>query len=508
MRRIATLIGIAALVAIACDEAPDTGPAALEVQTPAENLIDLLPGSTIAAVEFRDLDSRWDEVRAIAPLAKLQDWLLTRVSLDADAIPDIVGPRTVVAFVPDDASRRIVPIGVLDPPSRAGAVHHLSDSEALFAVEARGALWTGPADHAQLIERIATGDGTSLSDAVDLSLLAQRLPPNGLVRAVVNPVALSAWLRRWADYESANPAGPLARLLAVELEALESCGLRRDIVDGNIVTDVWFGIDDEVVPDEIRRAMATDVGPAVMPADLPATTIVAKSFRTEPEGGLAWLRTLADRDPDGPLRNLEFWIDEFEAWSDRDVEDDIIAATGDRGFALIMEGTEAGAIEWLTILDADEPERLEAALVDLRDWLADQIHGRSFGLAIPENKEANQRGVAHGLDFWSPFGSLSGPVFQVTDNHLVIADSRSTLDRGVDLTRSVDSWSTPAWALADGEPDEIAFVRVRALSRVLEGTPPYGMIAELLAGIGDGRFTVHFQEDGFRMSGELRVGAV
>ena len=39
-----------------------------------------------------------------------------------------------------------------------------------------------------------------------------------------------------------------------------------------------------------------------------------------------------------------------------------------------MEGTEAGAIEWLTILDADEPERLEAALVDLRDWLAEQIH--------------------------------------------------------------------------------------------------------------------------------------
>ena len=119
-----------------------------------------------------------------------------------------------------------------------------------------------------------------------------------------------------------------------------------------------------------------------------------------------------------------------------------------------------------------------------------------------------QRGVPHGFDFWSPFGSMSGPVFQVTEHHLVIADSRLMLARGVDLASSVDTWPTPAWALADGEPDEIVVISMGALARVLESAWPSLEIADLLAGVGDGLLTVHYQEDGFRMSGELRMGSV
>ena len=94
MRRIATLLSLSALAAaLACDEAPDTGPAALEVQPTAENLIDLLPGYTIAAIEFRDLDSRWGELRAIPPLAKLQDRFLTEIGLDGEDILEIAMER-------------------------------------------------------------------------------------------------------------------------------------------------------------------------------------------------------------------------------------------------------------------------------------------------------------------------------------------------------------------------------------------------------------------------------
>jgi len=515
MRKIATALAcVLTGLLVGCEDAQKPGPAELQVQTTADQLIDLLPSSALAAVEFLGLDARWEELRAIPPLAGLQDHLLRGLGLEADDVPAIAGPRMVVALVADDVSRGIVPVAVLDPPSMDEALGRLAESDAVIAVEARGAIWAGPVSRARLIERIAAGDGTSLSQAVDIGALAERLPSGGLVRVVLNPRALSRWLRGWAEYQGGSPARALAQLMAADLEAIEVAGFRRDVVDGVLVTDLWVGFDEAVVPEAVVQALAADRGAAVLPPQLGADVVVAKSFRTEPEAGLAWLRALAARDPDGPLRQLDFWIAEFEARSRRDLETDIVAALGDRGLALVLQGGDGGGVELVAVIEARDPERLEGALVDLRDWLGEQIRGRTLGLARSQIRDVDSgRGAAHALDVWSPFGSFSGPVFQLTNNHLVVATSRRALSYGLELAGSAATWVTPGWAMAGGAPDEMAVVRMDALAGPLTAVSAYSArqagllnaLSQFLAGVGDGRLRVDYEPNGFRMTGWLEL---
>ena len=516
MRRIATLFGIAALgVTLACDDAPDTGPAAPQIQSTAEDLIDLLPGSTLAAFELIDVVGRWDELRADSRFAHLQDRLLDDLGLEAEDIPEIAGQLAVFALVSDESSRRVVPIAVLDPPSPNDALARLAESDVLVAIEARGAIWAGAASHAHTLERIALGDGTSIRQTVDFATLSERLPPGGLVRAVVNPRAVRDYLLRWASYAGGKLVGKLAALIGADLEAIEVIGFRRDLVDGVIVTDAWVEIDDAVAPDAMIRALAADRGPPLLPTHLPEKAVIVKAFRTEPEAGLAWLRALADRNPDGPLRNLDFWIDEFEARSGRDVESDIVEALGERGLSLLLEGEGQEGVDFAMILDADAPERLEGALIDLRDWLAELIAGRSLGLVIHQNRDAVDRsGAVHGFDFRGPFVRVSGPVFQLVDDRLVIATSRHSLDLGVELARAAATWATPDWAFINGPPDEVALIRTSAVARLLDGGSTsahesrwLGDIVDFLAGVGDGRVGVYYEERGFRISSQLDIGA-
>ena len=250
MRRIATLFSIAALgVALACDDAPDIGLAAPQVQSTAEDLIDLLPGSTLAAFELIGVAGRWDELRANSRFAHLQDRLLDDLGLDAGDVPVIAGELAVFALVSDESSRRVVPIAVLAPPSPSDALARLAKSDVLVAIEARGAIWAGAASHVRTLERVAAGDGTSLRQTVDFAALSERLPPGGLVRAVVNPRAVREHLLRWAQYAGGKLAGKVAALIGADLEAIEVIGFRRDLVDGVIVTDAWVEIDDAVVPE-------------------------------------------------------------------------------------------------------------------------------------------------------------------------------------------------------------------------------------------------------------------
>ena len=515
MKRIAKILACLTIgLVIACDDTQDPGPAELQVQSTAEDLVGLLPSSTLAAAEFLNIDSRWSELRALPPLARLQDHVLSGLGLDADDVPAIAGSHAILALL-EDESRRIVPIALLDPASPTDARQRLAESDDLVTVAARGAVWVGPAAHTRLVERTAAGDGTSLRKSIDFGLLARHLPAGGLVRVVLNPRALSAWLRRWAEYEGRSLARPLAQLFAADFEMVELAGFRRDIVDGQLMTDGWVGFASDVIPEAVTRALATERGPALLPAQLPGDAMLAKSFRTEPEAGLAWLRSVAERDPQGPLRNLDFWIAEFEARSGRDIETDIVGALGDRGLLLLLEG-EAGAPELVAILDTHDSERLVAALIDLRGWLAEQIRGRSLGLAQPRPRDAaGARGVVHGLDVWSPVGTLSGPVFQIVDDHLVVATSGRSLNVGVELARAASTWTTPVWALAEGPPDEIAVVQLGALAGLLfegsthpfDGTVWSQPLAEFLASTEEGRLRVFYEDGGFRINGGLRITA-
>ncbi len=510
-----TLVIVALGVGLACDDAPSPPPAPSIQQLAGGDIIALLPHSTVAAVELRDIAGRWDELRAIPRLSRLQDRLLEHIGLAADDVPAIAGERAVLAFVHDDATHELVPVAVFDPPSRAGALARLGRSGKLAAIEARGAVWAGPAGHARLVERVAAGDGTSLREAINLEAMNERLPGGGLVRAVIHPAALRDHLRVRAEIEASSLTGKLASFFRADLEALRSFGFRRDVIDGAIVTDGWFGIDTDVVPEEFTIALTTDRTPAALPTNLPEHVLLVTSFRTEPEASLAWLRTMAARDPDGPYRNFEFWLDEFEARSGRDVERDIVDALGARGLMLVLEGDEDRSIEFALILDTRDAEKLDATLVDLRDWLGEHLWGRSLGLAIPRSRDVHKPGgVVHGIEFRSPFGTFTGPVFQLAGDRMVLASGERGLELGVELALIADSWRTPDWASgAAGPPDEIALMRTTALGRLIaewSGSMDgdgwmCGAIGEFLDGAGDGRIVVYWEEDGFRIDARLRV---
>ncbi|HSG82912.1 MAG TPA: hypothetical protein VLC48_11715, partial [Gemmatimonadota bacterium] len=294
-------------------------------------------------------------------------------------------------------------------------------------------------------------------------------------------------------------------------------GFQRDVVSGQIVTYGWIGIDTDVVPAAVRSAMATKRTPPAVPTDLPDDLFSVKSFRVEAEAGLAWLRAVAQRDPDGPLRNFEFWLHEFEARTERDVERDIVAPLGERGVVIMLAGDGAAdpAIDVVAIIDADDPPRLQASLVDLCDWLGEQVWGRSLGLVLPRTSRTRSGDdVVHGIEFRTLLGSFNGPLFQLAGDHLVVALDPRGLQLGVELAATADTWVTPAWAMGlEGSADEIVLVRMGALGRVLASEPVYAdddpwfveAIAEFLEGSGDGRLSVFWEPQGFRFAGHLQL---
>ncbi len=159
---------------------------------------------------------------------------------------------------------------------------------------------------------------------------------------------------------------------------------------------------------------------------------------------------------------------------------------------------------------------MEESLIDLRDWLAEQVWGRSLGLAILRPLKVEEPGgVAHGIELRSPFVTLQGPVFQLVGDRLVIATSQSSLGLGVELAARADTWQTPAWALAGGDPpDEVVWIRPAALTRILAAGSIYLTDAEpwllealgdLLAGSEYARVLLYYEEDGLRIFGRLQL---
>jgi hypothetical protein len=68
-------------------------------------LVDLLPESTVAAVEIRDLSRRWTEIRDLPGVARFQDRVFRELGLDVDALPLLAGDRAVLALVISENGR-------------------------------------------------------------------------------------------------------------------------------------------------------------------------------------------------------------------------------------------------------------------------------------------------------------------------------------------------------------------------------------------------------------------
>jgi hypothetical protein len=408
----------------------------------AAALIDLLPESTVLGVEIRDLAERWPEIRAVPAISRFLDRLMTDRSLEPDDLPRLAGNAAIVALVPAGDARSLIPVALLRPPHPEQAEEILSRSAPLEVLRGRGALWVGPPNVSDRLERIAAGDGTSARRSLVMDEAYRRLPDRGLIRGWVNPGALRTLLSRHVEGVRPLLVEIVRSFVTAELDTIRFIGFRRELNADGVITDGVIGIDASALPGEVVQALnATPESELLLPSPLPPGTLLASSFRTEAEACLGWLRYVAASDPRGPLRNLDFWMDEFRERTRLDLERDLFGALGEQGSFLLLEGDTSEIVQAVAILETKDPGRLEETLLDLRAWLMEQIQGRTLGLVLPRIRDASLNGwTLHDLTFWTPLAQLPGPVFLVTDEHLVVGTGEPALRAGLNLLQSRDVW--------------------------------------------------------------------
>lgn len=517
---------------------PDGFSVPREAATETVELIDLLPESTVLAVEIRNVAKRWIEIRSIPAIGRLQDRLLAGSELAPDDLPRLAGDRAVVALVTAEDGRSVIPVALLRPaasPAEAAAILERAgvDGGALMTRHGRGVLWIGPSEASRRLDELATGDGTSPRQTLMMDEVSRRLPDGGLVRGWIDPVALRTLLRDHVEGTEPLPVELLRTVVAAELDAVRFMGFRRELTSDGVIADAVIGLEPAVLPAEIARVFGSSPdSPPLLPSPLPPVVVLGSSFGIEAEALLAWVGYVATADPRGPLRNLDFWMGEFQERTGRDLERDLVAALGERGWFFLLTGDTSQRLQALLIFETRDAGRLEQTLVDLRSWLVEQARGRTLGVVVPRihDDSLNQMTV-HGLTLRTPFAEVPGPAFLVNGEHLLVGTGRAALNAGLELLSTKGSWA-PTRVMPDnavgaleewsGEeigpagqfPHESIRVQGSALSRWVhavvdpDAQGPAGhlapalacMLADLESISGD----VWYQEDAVRIHGRVR----
>jgi hypothetical protein len=391
-------------------------------------LRDLVPASALLAIEVRDLDRRWTEIRAAHAIAHFQDSVLSCFGIKPEQVPMLAGEQAVLFLAPLERPPFLLPIALLRPADLQQAESVLRGLEKPAVLQARGALWIGPAGSEGMLEEFARTEDARLGDVLPLEEIEERLPRGGLIRGWVNPGAWVELLRNCSDRISTPAFQWAASAAAAELEAVRYIAFRRDVESGELEVDGLIAYDVMRLPPEVARILDPDASAAVLPPDLPSNTLAVAAFRPEPSVWMPWLRYLAARDARGPLRNLGFWIDEFQQRYRRDLDRDLFQAFGDRAWLIALLAEDARSVELAWVFEVRETPVLESTLLDLVSWLGGQIRLRTLGTVIPE-AQLTQQGVPaiHGLALRTPFLRIQGPDFQIADGYLVIAGSPATM---------------------------------------------------------------------------------
>jgi hypothetical protein len=495
--------------------------------TLGDELVDLLPASTVAAVEIRDLDRRWNEIRGLPAIANFQDRALGELGLDSDDLPRLAGERAVLALVVSDDRRDVLPIALLRPsrPDEAAALLEARSGEgtagAGYALRrGRDTLWLIPAGAEDRLGPLTRGRRASRGADFHMEELDRRLPDGGLVRGWINPRALRELLLHRADRTRPGMIEWMEAMGAVELEAVRFAGFRRDVTPDGVVTDVVVAYHEDVLPAEVAGVLRSRPAPALLPDALPPGVVAMAAFRPESEASLAWLRHVSMRDPRGSLRNLDFWIEAFEERTGRDVEHDLHYLLGDQGWVVVFEGDADETVEVAVVCEAVDAERLEAALLDLRAFLMDHTLGRSLGLVALHARDASLDGHAlHGTTLWWPFGQFEGPVFTVTTDHLLLATGDRAAEKALRLLEGKSAWKPVMAAVGLPSPaHEAVRFRVSALSPLVDeliGTHDdrsgaselVAAASELVASLETAELGVWYEDGALRLRGHLRFAS-
>jgi hypothetical protein len=396
--------------------------------------------------------------------------------------------------------------------ARAGLA---ADESTAFTVRRVGrTLWLLPPELADRPIGIARA---GRAEAFHLTEVAQRLPAGGLARGWLDPRALREHLRHGVAGTRPLLTEWIADLAAAELEAVRAAGFRREVKPQGVLTDSVWSFHRDVLPSEVLDALAANPAPARLPDTLPPGVVAMAAFRPEPEASLAWLRHVAERSPRGSMRNLDFWIEEFEARTGRDVEHDLTTLLGDQGWAMAFEDADDGTVEIAAACEVRDAEGSEAALLDLRDHLMEHTLGRSLGMVVPRAREGRLGGYPlHATTLRTLFGEVDGPVFLVTDRHALVATGETALSRALRLLEEEPSWTPVEMEAGLPSPPHEAFrVRVDALAPMVEtligAHGPEGS-APVLAEAASGLLThfeaaeigIWYEEEALRVSSHVR----
>jgi hypothetical protein len=346
-----------------------------------------------------------------------------------------------------------------------------------------------------------------------------RLPHGGLVRGWLNPVACNQLLHDSRVDSLPAPLRWAAAALSAELSAVRYAAFRRDFAAGELVTDGIIAYDPALLPSQLLRALDPDAVPALFPVEVPANAVAVVAFHPGAQAFMPWLRNLSASDPRGPLRNLAFWLDEFQQRYRRDLDRDLFSSLGDHGWLLALDLEGGGAPGLAAVVEIREESVLAATLRDLMSWVSEQLWIDTFGTIIPRPwSDAGQGQVIYGTTLRTPYSEIQGPRFQISGDYLMLGDRPETLAAARGFAGSL-----PQNVSADGAAGRDAPVHGsvwvsgaeigRVLAAAFHGAAPdcggcFLAAADMLAaGMESLRADWQYEPDAIRLHGHLRFAA-
>ncbi len=430
-----------------------------------DSLLDLAPATALAAVEIRDLDRRWAEIRGIGALGAVQDIFLSDAGIQAGSVPALLGNRALFMLVPIRDVPFVLPVLLLKPHDRDQALRMLKRMRGVHYCDEQGVLWLGPVEAAGALEQIAHSGDSGLRSVLPLAEMDARVQAGGLARGYIQPRAWAELLGRLSERTNFELPRWVASWLQAELLTMRYVAFRRDISGGEIETEALAAYDLDRLPAEVARVFAPSRPQTPELPFLPAGAFVSVAFRPEADSWMPWLRYLAAQDPHGSLRNLGFQLDDFERRFRRDLRRDLCAGIGERGWLFLLEDENSNSASAVALVEARPSPALENTLADLLVWGGEQVWVDSLGAFFPRCWTRAENGFTiHGLELWTPLGRRSSLVFALTGRYLVLAGNETALRTGLSYAGNLPNLATLAGSGAH------AGVRIQgdALSRIID----------------------------------------
>jgi hypothetical protein len=392
----------------------------------------------------------------------------------------LAGNRAAIVWVPGSDRWPIMPVALLDPPRPGKAGKQLRGCSLTVRWE-NDLLWIAPPGSGDTVDRLTETEG-DLSGFLEIEQRSKPLQAGGLVQARINPAAFGELLRSQVIGKMPAPVEWLAAMAVAELEAVHFAGFRRDLVGDQLLTEAVVEYNTTELPEQVAAVLDPEASHPPMPASLPEETVLATAWRTEAASVIPWMQHVARVDRHGPLRNLEFWLDDFGEQTGGSIENDLLGCLGEHGWLFFM----AEPARAVTIIEATDGARLEKAVRDFTTWLGEIASYRSLGLVATDRQQVLVDGkTAYFLDVSTPFGDLEGPVWTVTDDHLLIGTGFRALQEGLRILEGKENWRPT---------DAHATIRVN-----------FRRLALPFSGLEDGQAVVNYEKEAIRIRGRVSL---